>query len=156
MLQCHAPTRVTTEMVDRAIAAAMDDDVRGARRKAFETARPPQESRAGSLPVFGELSVSTASMPKLLMDRAASLRKIEEATGGIIHISEPGLLSLFAPSATAYAELEDRVSAASGAFLVPNRIYRAEVTAVLDFGAFVRCDFDRPLTSTSTSSGTPV
>jgi polyribonucleotide nucleotidyltransferase len=87
-------------------------------------------------------------MPKLLVDRAASLRKIEDATGGIIHVKAPGLLSLFASSSKAYAELEEHVSAASGAFLVPNRVYRAEVMAVLDFGAFVRlpkCDVEAML-----------
>jgi len=141
MLQCHAPTRVTPEMVARGIEAAMD--VREARRKVLHATTPSQD-----LPVFGELTVSTASMPKLLVDRAASLRKIEDATGGIIHVKAPGLLSLFASSSKAYAELEEHVSAASGAFLVPNRVYRAEVMAVLDFGAFVRlpkCDVEAML-----------
>ena len=143
MLQCHAPTRVTPEMVARGIEAAMD--VREARRKVLHAAT---SSQSQDLPVFGELAVSTASMPKLLVDRAASLRKIEDATGGIIHVKAPGLLSLFASSSKAYAELEEHVSAASGAFLVPNRVYRAEVMAVLDFGAFVRlpkCDVEAML-----------
>jgi len=87
-------------------------------------------------------------MPKLLAEKASSLRKIEESTGGLIHVMEGGQLTLFAPSAAAYARLEEQICSASGAFLVPNRVYKATVTAVKDFGAFVllpRCDIEAML-----------
>jgi polyribonucleotide nucleotidyltransferase len=85
-------------------------------------------------------------MPRLLADKASILRRIEENTSGcLVHVKEPGLLCLFAPSSDAYAKLEDQLCAAVGAFLVPNRVYKATVKAVKDFGAFVslpRCDVE--------------
>lgn len=147
-LNCHAPTRITHTMIRHGISEAMD--AQESRRKELAQAirRPSGAPRREQHAVFGELAVSTASMPKLLADKASILRRIEDNTGCLVHVKEPGMLCLFAPSSDAYAMLEDQICAAVGAFLVPNRVYKATVKAVKDFGAFVslpRCDVEAML-----------
>ena len=154
-LQCHSPTRITHDMISSGIEAALD--VREVRRTELAQGRRGGLSDGknhGSTrqreqhAMFGDLTVSTASMPRILAENASILRRIEETTGGLIYVKAPGVLSLFAPSPDAYARLEEQICAAVGAFLVPNRMYRATVTAVKDFGAFVslpRCDIEAML-----------
>lgn len=146
VLHCHAPTRITHAMICDGITVAMDAQ-EGRRTELARADRGPGKApRRKQHAVFGDLAVSTASMPRLLADKASILRRIEENTSGcLVHVKEPGLLCLFAPSSDAYAKLEDQLCAAVGAFLVPNRVYKATVKAVKDFGAFVslpRCDVE--------------
>ena len=86
---------------------------------------------------FGRLSVHPATLPKLQSDKGAILNEIENQTGGKVHVGEDGLINLFAPSSSQYESLEDAVVQAAGANLVPGRIYKARVTTIKDFGAFV-------------------
>lgn len=86
---------------------------------------------------FGEISVHPATLPKLRLDRGAILENIEATTGGKIHLYDNGLLKLFAPSPERYGQLEDAIMQAAGANLVPGRVYKAKVTTIKDFGAFV-------------------
>lgn len=148
IMHCHAPTRITHAMIRHGIAEAMNAQERRRKELSGVHRRPGRSPRGEQHAVFGELSVSTASMPKLLADKGSILRRIEDNTGCLVHVREPGLLSLFAPSPNAYAQLEDQICAAVGAFLVPNRLYKATVKAVKDFGAFVslpRCDVEAML-----------
>lgn len=129
---CHKPVDVTLHMLHDMIDVALKSQ-----KSRLKSLSNVVKGKSHHKAKFGRLSVHPATLPKLQSDKGAILNEIENQTGGKVHVGEDGLINLFAPSSSQYESLEDAVVQAAGANLVPGRIYKARVTTIKDFGAFV-------------------
>lgn len=130
--ECNKPIDISLEMTYHMIDLALKSQ-----KSHVKNLGSQMKGQDLSRPKFGQLIVHPATIPKLQNERGVILRDIEAKTGGIIHVEDNGQLKLFAPSSTQYEMLEEAIVQAAGANLVPGRVYKAKVTTIKDFGAFV-------------------
>ena len=128
------PREITLDMMSKMI----DSLLNGQKDHLDNLQRQLKSQKAKARARFGHLSVPPSVLPKLLIDKGELLHKIEIETGGKVKVNDDGILNLFAPSQKQFAALEESLSAAAGAHLIPGRLYKATVVAIKDFGAFVK------------------